>query len=445
MNDHGPHVDRSPWRWPRVLVIATAAVILASCRSITQPLVLPLAAVAVATEESAEATSESSTAVVQTTSVVQAGCEAPCGPLPRRPLLHSPAVPNHQRVHGTMPCAAPANGVCQTNMARGHGSCETCNQTVCMPLAQPVPMVGPCLVCDGGDARAPAMPVARFGLKNLTSGDTVARYRADDDSPDSCDVHVTASNCACVYAPRFGSVRQVTRPHEDARPIGPRGLAIDVATEAKIDLQPVCRSTQSLAPEAARKALPGVALEERLGPLAVDQGDPVYESDGLVQPVEDVRDEHLERAELVQTPRMMVGFDVPLAWTCARAAMVMVGRQQAEVVAADRGTATLRLESPGRAELTLCKRAGSDTARVGEELDFMIYLYNSGDRALTDIVLVDALPGRLEFVPGSAAANQPAEFGTDKGDDGSVVLKWQFQHTFKPGEGGFVRFRTVVR
>ena len=306
-------------------------------------------------------------------------------------------------------------------------------------------MVGPCLVCDGGDARAPAMPVARFGLKNLTSGDTVARYRADDDGPDSCDVHVTASNCACVYAPRFGAVRQVTRPHEDAMPIGPRGLAIDVATEAKIDLQPVCRSTQSLAPEAARKALPGVALEERLGPLAVDQGDPVHESDGLVQPVVDVRDEHLERAELVQTPRMMVGFDVPLAWTCARAAMVMVGRQQAEVVAADRGTATLRLESPGRAELTLCKRAGSDTARVGEELDFTIYLYNSGDRALTDIVLVDALPGRLEFVPGSAAANQPAEFVTDQGDDGSVVLKWQFQHTFKPGEGGFVRFRTVVR
>jgi len=26
-----------------------------------------------------------------------------------------------------------------------------------------------------------------------------------------------------------------------------------------------------------------------------------------------------------------------------------------------------------------------------------------------------------------------------------VVLKWQFNHTFKPGEGGFVRFRTIVR
>ena len=442
MNDHNPRpeplsADHQPWRWPRLLVIATAAVILASCRSITQPLMLPLAAVTVAPVE-AEDPAPAAPRMIEPPSarqplgreqpapVVQTGCEQSCGPLPR----HLPRL------------AAGGTPGCNTCNTCGTNSCPP---TVCLPIAAPVPMIGPCMVCDGGDARAPAMPVARFGLKNLTSGDTVARYRADDDGPDSCDVHVTASNCACVYAPRFGSVREVTRPHEEAQPIGPRGLALDTGTEAQVDLQPVCRNTQSLAPEAARKALPGVAIEERLGPLAVDQGDPVHESDGLLAPAEDVLEDQLERAELVQTPRMMVGFDVPLAWTCARAAMVMVGRQQAEVVAADRGTATLRLESPGRAELTLCKRAGSDTARAGEELDFMIYLYNSGDRALTDIVLVDALPGRLEFVPGSAAANQPAEFVTDTGDDGSVVLKWQFQHTFKPGEGGFVRFRTIVR
>ena len=424
MNADQLPADHHPWRWPRLLVIALAAVILASCRSISQPLVLPLAAVAVAPAAAGDAVEA---APELQSGVRRVGCEEPCAPLPRQ-------LPQHVSLH------APCHGApCEAE------GCRSCSPQVCMPVATQVPMVGPCLVCDGGDARAPAMPVAGLGLKNLTSGDTVARYRVDDDTPDACDVHVTASNCACVYAPRFGSVRQVTRPHEDARPEGPRGLALDTATVAKIDLQPVCRSTQALAPEAARKALPGVAVEERLGPLAVDQGDPVHESGSLVQPVEDVRDEQLERAELVQTPRMMVGFDVPLAWTCARAAMVMVGRQQAEVVAADRGTATLRLESPGRAELTLCKRAGSDTARVGEELDFTIYLYNSGDRALTDIVLVDALPGRLEFVAGSAAANHPAEFVTDKGDDGSVVLKWQFQHTFKPGEGGFVRFRTVVR
>lgn len=446
-----------PWRWPRLFVIATAAVILASCRSMTQPLVLPLAAGVVAAVEAGvtdtEATTatedasvaedtgagDASAAAVLFTSgaatgaatqsaggVVQTGCEGACGPLPRMLPRLSPAMP-------------------RTGAGCEAGGCQTCAPAVCMPGGPPVPQVGPCLVCDGGDHRAPAMPVARFGLKNLTSGDTVARYRADDDGPDACDVHVTASNCACVYAPRFGSVREVTRPHEEAQPVGPRGLALDTSTEAQIDLQPVCRSTQALSLFAARKALPGVAVEERLGPLAVDQGDLPRESDGLLRPAEDVLDDQLERAELVQTPRMMVGFDVPLAWTSAQAAMVMVGRQQAEVVAADRGTATLRLESPGRAELTLCKRAGSDTARVGEELDFMIYLFNSGDRSLTDIVLVDTLPGRLQFVPDSAAANKTADFVTETGDDGSVVLKWQFNHTFKPGEGGFVRFRTIVR
>lgn len=450
---------RRPWRWPRLVAIGAAAIVLASCRSISQPVVVPVAAVAAlaSTSSDAEAAavpvadremSEAGVAVANQAqrasgwertveqpsrtdaAVRQAGCEAACPPLPR--LLDGPG-----RHAGCGRCVAglPA---CR------EGACGSCPPAACVAPAVAVPVVGPCLVCDGGDHHAAAMPVARFGLKNLTAGDTVARYRADDRAGD-CEVHVTASNCACVYAPRFGSVRQVTQPHEEAKPIGPRGLALDTRTEAQVELQPVCRSTQWLAPEAARKALPGVALEERLGPLAVDQGGMPHESDGRERPAERVRDDQPERTQIVEGPRTVTGFDVPLVWTCARSVMVMLGRQQAEVVAADRGTATLRLESPGRAELTLCKRAGTDTARVGEEIDFMIYLHNSGDRPLTDIVLVDALPSRLELVPNSAAANQPAEFVTETGDDGSVVLKWRFTHTFRPGEGGFVRFRTLVR
>jgi uncharacterized repeat protein (TIGR01451 family) len=454
--------DRRPWRWPRLLAIASAAVVLASCRSLSQPAIAPLVGVVATTAAdvptplrepvAAEATTaparrhpapEASTVAPQPAAwgrgvdaaapggaVVQAGCEAPCPPLPR--LITGPGRPGG--------CEGCGRG----GIDCGDAPCGGCPTASCPSQPVALPVAGPCLVCDGGDHGAVAMPVARFGLRNLTAGDTVARYRADDLAGE-CEVHVTASNCACVYAPRFGSVRQVTQPHEEIKPIGPRGLALDTRTEARVDLQPVCRSTQWLAPEAARRALPGVALEERLGPLAVDQGGMPHESDASERPLERVRDDQPERATLAEGPRTVTGFDVPLVWTCARSVMVMLGRQQAEVVAADRGTATLRLESPGRAELTLCKRAGTDTARVGEEIDFMIYLHNSGDRPLTDIVLVDALPGRLELVPDSAAANQPAEFVTETGDDGSVVLKWRFAHTFRPGEGGFVRFRTLVR
>jgi uncharacterized repeat protein (TIGR01451 family) len=439
-----PHDDAGStahaWRWPRLLVIAMAAVLLASCRGVVQPQVAALTAVVASSgppaDEAAEAAepSHSTPAARQSApaladpAVRPAGCERPCPPLPR------------------LRAAGPLRGGCGPGGCApgGCGPGASCQPQVCLP-PPPVPHVAPCLVCDGGDHGRPARPTARLGLANLSAGDTVARYRADGDGPGTSDVHLVASNCACVYAPRFGSVREVVRPHEEARELGPRGLVRDDSTRAQVDLQPVCRETQSLAPNAARRALPGVAVAERLGPLAIDQGNGPHETIDGVRPEARVRDDQLQSAGLVQTPRMAVGFDVPLAWTCARAAMVVVGRQQADVIASDRGTATLRIESPGRAELTLCKRAGSDTARSGEELDFIIYLHNSGDRPLADIVLADALPARLEYVPDSAAASAPADFSTETGDDGSIVLTWRFRHTFRPGEGGFVRFRTIVR
>ena len=56
----------------------------------------------------------------------------------------------------------------------------------------------------------PAVPRGRDSLENVSSGDTVARYRAagpgrapsDDDCLESAAC-VVASNCTCVYAPRF--------------------------------------------------------------------------------------------------------------------------------------------------------------------------------------------------------------------------------------------------
>jgi uncharacterized repeat protein (TIGR01451 family) len=117
----------------------------------------------------------------------------------------------------------------------------------------------------------------------------------------------------------------------------------------------------------------------------------------------------------------------------------------ADVVSASQGTATLRVESPGRAELTLCKRAGNDSARVGEELDFTIAFLNSGDVPLTDVVIVDTLPGRLELIADSPAASLPAEISLSTADDGSRVISWKLQDTLEAGKSGFVRLRTVVR
>lgn len=448
-------------RWLRIAAIAVAAVSLASCRGVPTSALVGTAAIshdidevdaagstatvaeAVATEPAVTSPAHDTVAAAtwqrevrqiaaategrRDDQVVRTGLEAACPPLPR--LGH----------RGCRSCGT--GGACPT------GTCEpNCPPAPCLVCEPPPPpVVGPYLVCDGGDHQRPAIAIGPDRLGHLTAGDTVARYHAADEMPESDCVRLVTSNCACVFAPRFGAVREVTRPLEENQPTGPRGYAADTAVELEERREPVCGQVQTVGLEAARKALPGIAVQDRLGPLALDQNDMPHEDDGVVGPVEDVAEQTPELERLRQRPLVKVGFDVPIAWTCIKAANVLLGEQSARVVAVDRGTATLRFEEPGRAELTLCKRAGTDTARSGEELDFTIVMLNSGDRPLAGIVLADALPTRLEYVPQSAAASVEADFATETGDDGSTVLTWRLKETLRPGESGFVRFRTIVK
>jgi len=464
-------------RWLRLLAIATAALILASCRTLTSPLAASASAVTVLPADVIAEPGDASLAAAfanddDASAPVPPSPDGGLLPAPLLPARQLPATPSIRRHQGVVPVGleapcpplprlacrdgscGPAAGIrprliprCRGGACRDGTSCPTggCQQTFCLPGEPAIPVIRPCLVCDGGDHGALAKAVGAAGLANLTAGDTVARFQPADDGPEADHVQVVESNCACVYAPRFAAVREVVRPLEDAAPVGPGGLVAEQLAELQIERQPVWGSVQNLSPEAARKALPGVAVQERLGPLAVDQGDAPNAEDGVEGPVAQMAIDQPGQARRRQLPFEEVGFDVPIAWTCIQAANVLVNDQAAEVVAADRGTATLRFEEPGRAELTLCKRAGTDTARVGEEIDFTIYMLNSGDRPLTGIVLADALPQRLTLVPDSAASSRPAEFTTEAGDDGAVVLTWRLAEPLPPGGEGFVRFRTLVR
>jgi uncharacterized repeat protein (TIGR01451 family) len=408
-------------RWQRIVAIAMAAVSMASCRGIPSATLL---GTAVVSEAEADAEFAVSRPDVGENHVVRTGLDRPSPPLPRL---------------GPSACRACGFGGPAADMG-----VSACPPAAC-PVTPPPPVVGPYLVCDGGDHQRPAVAIGPDRLGHLTAGDTVARYHAADEMPDACAPRLAVSTCACVFAPRFGAVREVTRPLEEARPEGPRGYVADETVELEERRDPVCGKVQTVALEAARKSLPGVAVQDRIGPLAVDQGDVPGEDAAVQSPVEDIAEQTPELARQRQQPAVKVGFDVPIAWTCIKAANVLLGDQPAQAVAVDRGTATLRFEEPGRAELTLCKRAGTDTARSGEELDFTIVMLNSGDRSLAGVVLADALPMRLAYVPQSAAANVEADFATETGDDGSTVLTWRLRETLRPGESRFVRFRTRVQ
>ena len=405
MNESG--VNATGMRWPRLLAIALGALALASCRSMTPPLAGGAAG------------------------IVHRGCAEP---------------------------ASPCDEACQRGCEPGE--CRPCPPLAIVP-PPPVPVARVCKVCDGGDSGRPAKPSGDTGIDNLTSGDTVARFRASDDAPaaaagdtdrgaargrdpEECDC-VSVANCACVCAPRFASVREIVRPLEDYAPTGPIAASLDAGPEvAAIRLKPRA-GTQRLPPVLARRAIPELAVVEAKPTLGVEEARLPGETPYVCVPAEDVQDDVPQTFLAKERPKIAVAFDVPLAWTCLAQAQVMVQDTAAETVTVDQGTAVLRLKCPGRAELSLCKTAGGKTVRSGEELDFTIAFLNSGDRKLEGIVLADALPKRLAYVPDSADSTLPADFGTETAADGATVLKWVFKQPLSPGESGFVRFRTLVR
>jgi uncharacterized repeat protein (TIGR01451 family) len=318
------------------------------------------------------------------------------------------------------------------------------------PRALGPPAVVPPPVCDGGDSHAPARPRGQYDISGLSAGDTVARYRPADGPPTTTEhaasvSGIAVSNRACIYTPRFGAVRQVVRLHEETLPVGPSGVTAESSVTSDTALQPVGRTAQWENLQAARRSDGGLAVEERSGPLGVATADLPNESFGQAHVAERAAEAQPESARRGQRLAEAVGFDIPTTWTRLTSANAVINDQAADVVSASQGTATLRVESPGRAELTLCKRAGSDSARVGEELDFTIAFLNSGDVPLTDVVIVDALPARLQLVESSPATSLPAEISFSTAADGSRVISWTLQNTLDAGETGFVRLRTVVR
>jgi uncharacterized repeat protein (TIGR01451 family) len=296
-------------------------------------------------------------------------------------------------------------------------------------------------ICDGGDLNWD-VNVRRDGtVVGLDQQDTVGHFTTADGQ-----TLVAASNCVCIYAPRFAAIRQVSTPVISE---GHERMA-EVEMPAKVNIHEERRGPRAaVQPEqlVAQVGLDQVQrFRERTQGLLVDQATRLELAAEAFLPHEDLL--FIQRGEFDNSEKARLAQRVAAAetWTLNQAPQVLVeGKPAVEV----RGTATPQVtytyETFGKPCLRLCKIADKSEAKPGEIVSFTIRFDNVGEQPISKVTIIDNLIPRLEYVVGSAQSTAKARFTTQEQPSESVVLRWDIDEELPVNGGGLVRFQARVR
>ena len=295
---------------------------------------------------------------------------------------------------------------------------------------------------DGGDAGSPVAVSPDWEIQGLDLEDTVAHY----DSLDGRTL-VEPSNKVHIYAPRFGSVRTVTRIVENDQVNQPIGVDRPVGIAKNEDVSVPASSLQ-------RYQARGDVSTRMLGAYRMRQGDGALSNTLSSKSFQDAflpfEDLSLIRKGIHQNSekaRLTESVQAAIVWSHDLAVQVFFDSKAAAAVSQNERTEEIYTVKDLRnsPKLRLVKVASTQTARPGDEIDFTLRFDNVGDQPLGNIVLVDNLTTRLEYVPDSAQSSVKSEFSTETNEGESLVLRWEISEPLDPGQGGIVRFRCRVR
>lgn len=407
-----PHTDPTPLYWPRwfrFAVVALSTLVLSACRS-----------------------------------------NGPCEPSPVAAPQNYPTLPPQayagQYADPYATAYGCADGNCGYGGEYGEYACTDCaSDDDCPPGFTPPGIAGPWprneYLCDGGDHLPNVKVGSDWRVHGLDGEDTIVHYDTIGGGTE-----VEASNKVCIYAPRFGAVRQVTHFDEFA--------SIEQAGRVHLPLE--AGAAKELIP-------PSTTLQQDVpvADIAVKQLTTIRDQDPIAIAIRDVKAAEFAKGFLAyedfqiirwgefdnsEKARLAERIDAAVAWTADVAVQVVIDGHEARVVTGDqKAQATFQVDAPAKGKLRVVKVASACDAKPGETVDFTIRFDNVGESTIGNVTVVDNLTTRLEFVPGSNQSNLPADFHTQANDLGSLVLRWEIKEPIEPGEGGIVRFTTKVR
>ncbi len=346
------------------------------------------------------------------------------------------------RAYGQDCPSCPVDGPCSSGECAEpgclDGGCVVDGCPVCQPECHAGP--GDEYLCDGGDQPS-SVAVTRDGeLVGLQQEDTVATYTGCEGR-----TNVVPSTRTCIYAPRFASVRQVIHPMGAIQRdfVGSFGDTFSLAEAERA--QPASTSLQNLALKGQVLPLPPGLYKGRQQAGAAIRLVGAAETRGLVSPYATLQLMHAGEIVMSEGPTVAKLSLAAITWAGDQEVQVAISGQAASAIFSPTNPGLLYQTSNGCPRLRLVKCASTDAAHPGDEVDFTLRYDNVGDAALEDLVIVDNLTTRLEYVEDSAKSTADAEFSTARNGAGSLVLRWQLDGKLPAGDGGVITFKCRVR
>lgn len=332
-----------------------------------------------------------------------------------------------------------------TQMAgcQGIGGCECGGSTACMPYTPTGPQRRDAqeYIFDGGDQQPTVVIREDWSSVGIDPTDTVVYYETE-----TGEVCVQPTNRVPIYAPRFGAVRQVTGAELAAKAVGTHRILAPVQPGRLEDHNPAGEMSLPLAPIGEQQVKLVDAFQENTGGRPMDGVLPAQRMSRAFVPHEDI---DLQRAGRITDDEIAVLGRVlqnARTWFLPENLGIVIDNEPAALMSSANKPADVHVyEIRGKCALRICKTASHTIANPGDVINFTIRFDNAGTKELGNVVILDSLAPRLEYIEGSQQSSVDARFTIEPNEVGSDVLRWEIQSPIEKNDGGVISFDCRVR
>ncbi len=295
---------------------------------------------------------------------------------------------------------------------------------------------------DGGDRDHP-IHYNDYQMLGLDTEDTAVEF-----SDELGNRRVKPTNRVAIYSPRFAAVTAVSQPIEDIGGGRPTQAIVSQGGLGFVNREGSVAQEQRDMTERLVTRLRGSGLTKGEGTDALDRPISIQGHIHSATPVEDFAFLRTGQMQQADEPRLAASIQSAVVWT----------RDQNPVVTAKLDSANelkSRFQSQemvgrenrfnGKGKLRIVKLADKRIAHPGEVVTFTIRIDNIGDREVRDVVVVDNLTPRLEYIDDSATCNKNGQLITTDNEEGSLVLRWELDEPLAGRKGCVVTFQARVR